>query len=218
LRSFDPAIPNDLAVYFALKQARDLGMKTIATGDASDELFGGYSFMLRMDDLESYIRRVAKTMKYSSNDIAKFFGLKIVQPFTDKSVVDFALRLPRQMKIRKTNGQLWGKWIVRKAFEDLLPKKLVWQSKRPLEFGSGMNRLRKIISNRISDEEFKRQAYPVRFLNKEHLYYYKIYCQVIGKIPQAASGQTRCPGCGGAMNKSSFHCKICGYVKDWRKV
>jgi len=45
LGSFDPAIPNDLTAYFGLKKAKDLGVIAIATGDASDELFGGYSFM-----------------------------------------------------------------------------------------------------------------------------------------------------------------------------
>ncbi|MCX5715114.1 MAG: asparagine synthase C-terminal domain-containing protein, partial [Candidatus Omnitrophica bacterium] len=122
LGSFDPAIPNDLTAYFGLKKAKELGVTAIATGDASDELFGGYSFMQEIDDLEGYIRRITRTMTYSSNDIGRFLGLKIVQPFVNKKVVDFALGLPREMKIREVNGQIWGKWIVRKAFEDILPK------------------------------------------------------------------------------------------------
>lgn len=213
LRSFDPAIPNDLAAYFGLKRAEELGITAIATGDASDELFGGYSFMQEIDDLEGYIRRITRTMTYSSNDICKFFGLKIVQPFTDKNVVDFALRLPREMKIREVNGQIWGKWIVRKAFEDILPKEVVWQSKRPLEFGSGMSRLREVITRKISDDELKekQQAYPVRFLNKEHLYYYEIYRKVVGEIPISKETEKPCPGCGGGLKIEAFHCKICGH-------
>jgi asparagine synthase (glutamine-hydrolysing) len=214
LGSFDPAIPNDLAAYFGLKKAKELGITAIATGDASDELFGGYSFMQEIDDLESYIRRITKTMVYSSNDIARFLGLKIVQPFTDKEVVDFALGLPREMKIREDNGQIWGKWIVRKAFEDILPKEVAWQSKRPLEYGSGMTRLREIISAKISDDEFKekQQAYPVKFLNKEHLYYYEIFRKVVGAIPVPKDTEKLCPGCGTGLEIDAFHCKICGYV------
>jgi asparagine synthase (glutamine-hydrolysing) len=214
LGSFDPAIPNDLAAYFGLKKAKELGVTAIATGDASDELFGGYSFMQEIDDLEGYIRRITKTMTYSSNDIATFFGLKIVQPFTDKNVIDFALGLPREMKIRVENGQIWGKWIVRKAFEDLLPKEIVWQSKRPLEFGSGMTRLREIISAKISDDEFKEKqlAYPVKFLNKEHLYYYEIFRKVAGSIPTPKDTEKLCPGCGAGLKIDAFHCEVCGYV------
>jgi len=214
LGSFDPAIPNDLAVYFGLKKAKELGIIAIATGDASDELFGGYSFMQEIDDLERYIRRITMTMTYSSNDICKFFGLKIAQPFTDKNVVDFALRLPREMKIREDNGKIWGKWILRKAFEDILPKETAWQSKRPLEYGSGMTRLREVITKIISDDEFKekRLAYPVKFLNKEHLYYYEIYRKVVGAIPAPKDTEKSCPGCGAGLKIDSFHCKICGYV------
>ncbi|MBN1363267.1 MAG: asparagine synthase C-terminal domain-containing protein [Syntrophaceae bacterium] len=228
LQSFDPAIPNDLAAYFGLKKAKELGVTAIATGDASDELFGGYSFMQEIDDLEGYIRRISKTMTYSSNDICNFFGLKIVQPFTDKNVVDFALGLPRQMKIREENGQIWGKWILRKAFEDILPQEVLWQSKRPLEFGSGMTRLREVITRKISDNEFKEKqlAYPVKFLNKEHLYYYEIFRKVVGTIPVPKDTEKPCPGCGTGLEIDTFHCKICGYVlmscteggeEEWRK-
>ena len=216
LGSFDPAIPNDLAAYFGLKRAEELGVAVIATGDASDELFGGYSFMQEIDDLEGYIRRITKTIDFSSNDICKFFGLKIVQPFTDKNVVDFALGLPREMKIREVNGEIWGKWIVRKAFEDILPKEVAWQSKRPLEFGSGMWRLRQIVSDKISNEEFKGHTFPIKFMGKEHLYYYKIYKEVVGGIPKPKENERQCPGCGAGMQGNSFHCKICGHVLDWR--
>ncbi len=220
LGSFDPAIPNDLAAYFGLKKAKELGVATIATGDASDELFGGYSFMQEIDDLEGYIRRITKTMTYSSNDIGKFFGLKIVQPFTDKNVIDFALGLPREMKIREVNGQIWGKWIVRKAFEAILPKEVAWQSKRPLEFGSGMTRLREVISRKISDDEFKekQQAYPVKFLNKEHLYYYEIFRKVVGTIPAPKDTEKLCPGCSAGLKIDTFHCKVCGYVITLRRL
>ncbi|MBN2406407.1 MAG: asparagine synthase, partial [Elusimicrobia bacterium] len=51
LRSFDPAIPNDLAVYFGLEKAGELGYNSLMTGDGSDELFGGYSYMQDMEDL-----------------------------------------------------------------------------------------------------------------------------------------------------------------------
>ena len=216
LRSFDPAIPNDLAAFFGIKKAREIGVAVIATGDASDELFGGYSFMQEIDDLEGYIRRITRTMTYSSNDICKFFGLKIVQPFTDKDVVDFALGLPREMKVREDNGQIWGKWIVRKAFEDILPKEVVWQGKRPLEYGSGMNRLRQIISDKISDEEFRERPASIKFISKEHFYYYKVYKKVVGEVPKPKENEKQCPSCGAGMKKRDFHCKICGHTLDWR--
>lgn len=216
LKSFDPALPNDLAVYFGLEFAKDLGLDTVATGDGSDELFGGYSFMKELDDLEAYIRKISKQMSFSSNDIGEFFGIKIIQPFIETSIIDYALRIPVDLKIRRYEDKLWGKWILRKAFEDVLPKEIIWQNKRPLEFGSGMTRLRKIISDRVSDEEFKENTFPIKFMNKEHFYYYKIFREVIEEIPRPKDGEINCPGCGVGVGQDSFHCRICGYVLDWR--
>ncbi|MCM8787482.1 MAG: asparagine synthase-related protein [Candidatus Omnitrophica bacterium] len=216
LKSFDPALPNDLAIYFGIKKAKQIGLTSIATGDASDELFGGYYFMQKIDDLNSYIAKIVKAMEFSSNKIAKFFGLKIVQPFADSAMIDFALKLPASLKIHKENGKIWGKWILRKAFEDILPKKIIWQSKRPIEYGSNMTHLRKIIEAKILDEEFKEKQllYPVKFLNKEHLYYYEIYRKVVGDIPKSNT-LYRCPGCGGGLKIGAFHCKVCGYVLNF---
>jgi asparagine synthase (glutamine-hydrolysing) len=216
LKSFDPAIPNDLAVYFGLKFAKKLGIDRIATGDGSDELFGGYSFMRDIDDLEGYIKRIAEKMNFSSNDIGDFFGVRIIQPFIDKDIIDFVLHIPVDLKIRRYNGKIWGKWILRKAFEGTLPEDIVWQSKRPLEYGSGMNRLRQVVSDKVSNEEFKENTTFISFLNKEHYYYYKIYKEVVGEIPKPKADEKECPGCGAGMKKDGFHCGVCGYVLDWR--
>lgn len=210
LKSFDPALPNDLVVYFGLKCAKRLKLKSIMTGDGADELFGGYDFMKKIEDLEKYIYKIAKNMYFSSNELGRFFNIKIKQPYMD--IKALSLEIPKTLKIKKESN----KWILRKAFEDKLPKKIVWQPKRPLEFGSGMAHLREIISKMIPDSEFKDNPYPIKFINKEHFYYYKVYKKVIGEIPKPKNGEKSCPGCGGGIKKDSFHCKICGHTLDWK--
>lgn len=215
LETFDPALPNDLAVYFGIRCAKEVGLRSVMTGDGSDELFGGYSYMRDIEDLNAYIERILPNIYFSSNRICEHFGIKVVQPYLCKEVVDFSLKIPAEFKIR--NGV--GKWILRKAFEDLLPAEIVWQDKRPLEYGSGMTRLREIISSKISDKEFmeKRNLYPIKFMSKEHLYYYEIYRDVIGEIPEPKEDDKACPYCGAGINTSSLHCRICGGVLNWRK-
>ncbi|MCG2677327.1 asparagine synthase-related protein, partial [bacterium] len=93
LKTFDPAIPNDLVVYFGLKQARELGIDEIMTGDGADELFGGYAFMQKIDDLEGYIRKITPRMRFSSNKIGEFFKIRTVQPFLDKKFIYFSLKI-----------------------------------------------------------------------------------------------------------------------------
>jgi len=217
LQTFDLALPNDIVVYFALKKAKEMGIKKILTGDGSDELFAGYSFMLKMKRVEEYIEKISGSMRFSSNDIADFFGLNLVQPFLNKRVVDLALSMPSEVKIKKDTGGIWGKWILRKAFEDVLPKKIIWQTKRPLELGSGMEKIRKIITSKITDVEWEyaSENLPIKFMNREHYYYYKVYKKVAGSVPKPERKEKACQACGAGMKKNAFHCKICGYVSNW---
>lgn len=214
LKSFDPAIPNDIAVYFGIKFAKKLKFKNIMTGDGADELFAGYDYMKDIKDLDKYIEKISENLYFSSNKLGNFFKVEIKQPFINEKFKELSLKIPKELKIKKENGEIFGKWILRKAFETLLPKKVIWQSKRPLEYGSGMTELRRIITSKISDKEFerKKKKYPVKFLNKEHLYYYEIYRKVVGEIPPPQNNESPCPYCGAGVKNSSFHCSICGGV------
>ena len=174
--------------------------------------------MRKKDNLEAYIKRISQSMRFSSNELGEFFNIRIKQPFLDKEIIDFALEIPVELKIKRENNNLHGKWILRKAFEDILPKEIIWQDKRPLESGSGMTKIREIISSKVCDEEFKKvsKSSSVKFVNKEHFYYYNVYKDVIGEIPEAKEGEKLCPGCEAGMDPVAFHCKICGHILDWR--
>lgn len=209
LGSFDPAICNDLVVYFGLRSAKDLGIEKVATGDGSDELFAGYSFMQDINNLECYIARISKEMSFSSNKLGDFFRIDIKQPYIDSEIVQLALKIPTNLKIK--DG--YGKWILRKAFEENLPYEIIWQDKRPLEYGSGMAKIKEIISLKVSDDEFRENKTPVKFISKEHYYYYEVYKRVIGEIPKPKENEKECPGCGAGMKKGRFHCKVCGFVE-----
>ncbi|UCG94164.1 MAG: hypothetical protein JSW13_07005, partial [Candidatus Aerophobus sp.] len=216
LKSFDPAIPNDIATYFGLKLAKDEGAKRVMTGDGADEFFAGYSFMFDLADLGSYTRGLKNKIYFSSNILGQELGVEIKQPYLSHEIIELALEIPKDLKIKVEGEKRWGKWILRKAFEDVLPPKIIWQDKRPLEYGSGTRRLRRIISEKISDEEFeeKRRLYPVRFMSKEHLFYYQVYRKVVGVIPAPEDNQRSCRGCGAGIEKNANHCRICGAIQN----
>jgi len=216
-RSFDPALPNDVTVYLGIRRAKEIGIQNMMTGDGSDELFAGYDFMRGMPDLAGYLNRMHATMSFSSNEIGHALGVAIRQPFLDPSFVDFSHAIDLSLKIREEGGVHWGKWILRKAFEGVLPPEILWQDKRPVEYGSGMTHLRGIIESLVSDEEFEegKRACPVRFWNREHWYYYRLYRDVVGAIPVPGEGEIACECCGAGMPRGALHCGICGDVVQW---
>jgi len=211
LKTFDLALPNDLSIYFALKLARGSGISSIMTGDGADELFAGYSYMaeLPLKDLEGYIRKLSQNWHFSANELGEALGIQIRQPFLDGDFVRFALEISPELKVR--DGV--GKYILRRSFEDLIPAEIVWRRKEPIEYGSGSTKLHEIINSMVADEEFQsaRKEVDIKFINKEHFFYWRIYNQVVGEIPKARDDEISCPCCGAGMG--TYHCPTCGFSR-----
>ncbi len=218
LGSFDPALPNDLVVYFGLKALKDSGALSAVTGDGADELLAGYDFMQHMSDADEYIRAIAPRLAFGSNLIGESLGLGIVQPYLDRRFMDMVLDVPASLKIVETNGRMIGKWILREAFSGLLPSEVLWQEKRPLETGSGMSRLREVLSSMVDEQNFSAGFQGIEFMSREHFYYYTVYRDVVGEIPPPGEDEIACRNCGAGMPVHAFHCRVCGYVFDWRRA
>ena len=212
LKTFDLALPNDLSIYFALKLARENRISSVMTGDGADELFAGYSYMSELppEDLGRYIRRLSQNWHFSSGYLGRALDVEISQPFLDGDFVRFALQISPELKVK--DGM--GKYILRKSFEDLIPPEIVWRRKESIEYGSGSTRLHEIINSMVTDEEFQsaRNGVDIKFINKEHFFYWRIYNQVVGKIPKARDDEISCPCCGAGIGK--YHCPTCGFSRS----
>ncbi|MDI6806641.1 MAG: asparagine synthase-related protein [Candidatus Aenigmarchaeota archaeon] len=216
-KTFNPALPNDVIIYFGLKYAKGLGAKSVMTGDGADELFAGYDYMLKFSppDLDKYIRKLSQKMYFSSNTLGDFFGLKIEQPYLDKEFKEFAVEIPPEQKVTSHFDRKFGKQILREAFKNDLSFGNVWRKKLPIELGSGLTKpLEEYISSKVSDEEFRgaNPTYRIHFVNKQHLFYYKIYRKEVGKIPLAKKGEMICEWCGAGIPQQFYHCRTCGYT------
>jgi asparagine synthase (glutamine-hydrolysing) len=100
-------------------------------------------------------------MTFSSVPIAKAVGVEAKIPYLDPDFKSFAMKLDSKFKIQEEKGNKWGKWIMRKAFEDILPENLTWRTKDPIEVGSGTTTLPSFFNLRTTDSEFedKRKKY-----------------------------------------------------------
>jgi asparagine synthase (glutamine-hydrolysing) len=163
-------------------------------------------------ELNKYIINLSKTMYFSSNKLGDFLGVEIKQPYLAKGIVDFALDINPGLKVKEIEGRKYGKWILRKAYEKELGE-VAWREKEPIEFGSGTTKLRDVIALKISDAEFdaKKREYEMEFINKEHLFLYEIYKEVVVEIPKQIVKANVCPLCKAELPENRFHCYICGF-------
>jgi len=219
MRTFDPVeIRNDVAIYIGLRFAREDGVKSIMTGDGCDELFAGYSFFLdyEEDRLKLELEKIQREMRFASVVLAEHLGMSARLPFLDSDVKSFAIKLEPQYLVRFERGRKWGKWLVRKAFEGILPEEIVWREKTPIEYGTGTTVLSSIFNRQISQEEFEKEE--IRLLkddrvavqSKEQLFYYRIYRSVIGVPYMGKIGGRRCPRCNSDISQEASYCRTCG--------
>jgi len=219
MRSFDPMeIRNSITIYVGLRVAREEGINTAMTGDGCDELFAGYSFLfdLEKEQLDLELQKLWSVMSFSSVQLGRTLGVEARLPFLDPDFKSFAMKLDSRYKIRSERGLKWGKWILRKAFEDALPEEVVWRVKTPIEQGSGTTILPSLFNQKVSDTEFrdKRSKYlendKVVIRDKEQLFYYEIYRSAIG-VPRPTDPRGKlCPQCNSNVAEKATYCRTCG--------
>ena len=219
MKSFDPMeIRNDATLLIGLRAAKDLGLKEVMTGDAGDELFAGYSFLFGKshDELDKRLWEMWKVMRFASAPIAKSLAMQAKLPFLDQDLKKFAMRIDPDLKVHKEHGQVFGKWILRKAFENLLPAEIIWRTKAPIEQGSGTSILPSHFNSKISNGEFSKKAKEymqfdgVHIRDKEHLFYYEAYKRQFGNPRGSGEGAKVCRGCGAYLLEVMNFCRTCG--------
>jgi asparagine synthase (glutamine-hydrolysing) len=123
------------------RRVRQAGIKVVLTGDGSDELFGGYSMYNDVDPTQARrlflhkIRNLSRTELQRVDRTSMGHGVETRVPFLDLSVVELAMRLPVELKVR--DGQ--EKWIVREAFADVLPEYIRSRPKNPMSYSTGLH-------------------------------------------------------------------------------
>jgi asparagine synthase (glutamine-hydrolysing) len=122
-------------------RVRSCGVKVVLCGDGSDELFGGYEMYRQPDPaarqrlFQHKLHNLGRTELQRVDRTSMGQGVETRVPFLDLALVQLAMRLPIEMKLR--DGE--DKWILRHAFADILPSYVRQRPKNPLSYSSGLH-------------------------------------------------------------------------------
>jgi asparagine synthase (glutamine-hydrolysing) len=217
LKNFnDIEIRNNVVMYLAIKWAKEQNYTGIITGDGADELFAGYNFLINKsrDQLDKEIQRVCSVMHFPTKKIGNALGVIVESPFLDEKIIEFAKEIPSDLKVRNKDTIRYGKWILRKTFENKIPQQITWREKSPMQEGSGTAGLSNLFDSVISDQVFlekkkkTKEADDVTIRTKESMHYYEIYRSLYGKPENKQIGNS-CPFCNFNVENSKF-CRMCG--------
>jgi len=188
-------------MYLLARVIKSMGIKMVLSGEGSDELFGGYLYFHKAPNAQEFheelVRKMSKLHLYDclrANKSLMAWGVEGRVPFLDKDFIDIAMglnpsdkmniRLPDPSTSSGSARQRMEKWILRKAFEDLLPESICWRQKEQFSDGVGyswIDTLKKMTEEKVSDAEFARREnrFPVNPpKTKEEYFYREIYSRL----------------------------------------
>jgi len=175
-------------MYLLARVIKSMGVKMVLSGEGADEIFGGYLYFHKAPDPGEFhketVRKLSKLHLYDclrANKSLAAWGVEGRVPFLDKEFMDVAMRLNPADKMIKSDRM--EKWVLRKAFEDYLPKEIAWRQKEQFSDGVGyswIDTLKSLAAMEVSDEQLKnaRYRFPVNPpMNKEEYYYRSIFSE-----------------------------------------
>ncbi len=175
-------------MYLMARVIKSMGIKMVLSGEGADELFGGYLYFHKAPNAKEFheetVRKLEKLHMYDclrANKSLAAWGIEGRVPFLDKEFMDVAMRINPQDKM--INGERMEKWVVRKAFEDMLPESVTWRQKEQFSDGVGyswIDTLKDLVDVEVTDKQMANAhfRYPVQTpQNKEEFYYRSIFAE-----------------------------------------
>jgi asparagine synthase (glutamine-hydrolysing) len=173
-------------MFLMARAIKALGIKMVLSGEGADELFGGYLYFHKAPNAKEFheetVRKLEKLHQYDclrANKSLAAWGIEGRVPFLDKEFIEVAMRV--NPKDKMISDDRMEKWVLRKAFEDYLPKSVAWRQKEQFSDGVGyswIDNLKKVVGEKVTDEQMDNAhfRFPVQTpQNKEEFFYRSIF-------------------------------------------
>lgn len=212
-------ICSTVVLLLGIKCAKQNGLKTIASGEGSDDLFGSFPFLINYkgtaNELEYIIKERINEISAMTEEVANDQQIDYILPFRNKAVEDIILDMPLTERM-KTTQEIKTKYPLRIAYKGLIPDISVIRPQTMAFSGSGVIKILKDEANQISDFEFSDASSRILpFKNKLEYYIFKIYIELFDYVRDSESG---CLHCHSHLEKKKINCRVCSTVQYDGKV
>lgn len=194
LESFDPALVRSAIPNYFLAQMAAEHVKVMLTGEGADELYAGYDYLRDFagaeqlqKEMEYIVGALHNTNLQRADRMSMRFGLEARVPFLDVDSIAYALALPAAWKLTRGDkgGKRVEKALLRNAFAERLPARIVQRPKQKFSLGAGSSQLiARHAEQVVSDADFTAESqrlcadWGYTLPNKEALYYYRCLAEV----------------------------------------
>ncbi|MDN5627425.1 MAG: asparagine synthase B, partial [Weeksellaceae bacterium] len=184
-------------MYLLARVIKSMGIKMVLSGEGSDELFGGYLYFHKAPSAQAFheetVRKLGKLHLYDclrANKSLMAWGIEGRVPFLDKEFMDIAMTI--NPKDKMITPERMEKWVLRKAFEDILPESIAWRQKEQFSDGVGyswIDTLKQVAEDEVSDEMMANAKYrfPINTPMSKEEYRYRTIFEELFPSDSAAS-------------------------------
>jgi len=170
-------------MYLMARKIKSMGIKMVLSGEGADEVFGGYLYFHMAPNKEELhhetVRKLQKLSKYDclrANKSMAAWGIEARVPFLGKEFLEYAMNIDPADKMC-SDGKA-EKYVLRKAFEGLIPDEVLWRQKEQFSDGVGYNWIDSLKANadeKVSDDNLAnaRRKFPIQPPTTKEGYYYR---------------------------------------------
>ena len=153
----------------ALKFAKELGYSRIVFGQGADELFGGYKKYEALEgkeleeQLRSDVKNLGKDNLVRDVKLGYSFEMKLITPYLQWDVIKAGLNIPIEYKVRKVDGNIIRKYILRELALKYIPKEIAYRDKKAVQYSTKTSNILMKIARR---EGMKIREYLQKYSKK----------------------------------------------------
>jgi len=173
-----------IPVYAAVKLAHEDGIKVMFSGQAADELFGGYSWYSKIIGKDGDNGGYSALRRYMNEDIKLLYketleredkitmahSIEMREPFLDLKLIKFSKQIDQRLNVKGVSDK-FGKQVHRKLAQDLgIPREIAYRSKEAAQHGSGIHQVIDLIArNHGFDESILSNKYLSHLQSRERI-------------------------------------------------